>query len=154
MGRKYTASFDNIVVSAAQDVFEINAPADAIVDVLAAYLGQSSDYGDSEAEGLRVTIEKSTGLTGSGGAAVTPETHEGGDSAFGGTVERNNTTRATTRAIKHEDVFNIQVGWEYRPTFEERITISPGARLLISLPGAPNDPVNMSGSVVLEERGG
>jgi hypothetical protein len=154
MGRIYSASFTGVSVAAAQDLFEINAPADAVVAIHSIIIGQSSDYGDSEAEGLQIQISRSTGTSGSGGSTLTPVAHEGGDAAFGGTVEANNTTQATTTTVIHSDTFNIQAGWQFRPTPEERIYISPSARVVVELPGAPTDAVTMSGTIVIEEIGG
>ena len=54
MGRMYSAVFEQVAVSVAQDLFEINAPADAIVVVHSCVITQSSDAGDSEAEMLPI----------------------------------------------------------------------------------------------------
>lgn len=154
MGRIYTASFGGVAVSAIQDLFEVNAPSDAAVVIHSATLGQSSDYGDAAAEGLRVQISRAPTASGSGGSAPTARPHSLGDAAFGGTVEANNTTQATGTVTIHEDTFNIQAGWAYRPTPEERIVMSPSERLVVELPVAPTDVVTMSGSITFEEIGG
>ena len=44
MGRVYTASFSAVAITAAQDLFEIVAPADARVRLLEIDLGQRSDF--------------------------------------------------------------------------------------------------------------
>lgn len=154
MSRMYSANFDAVAVSAAQDLFELNAPADAVVVLHSVRLGQSSDAGDSEAEMLRVLISRSTGSSGSGGSTLTARAHETGTASFGGSVESNNTTQATTTTEILADVFNIQAGWLYCPTPEERIVLSPSARLVIELPAAPGDSITMSGTITFEEIGG
>ena len=154
MGRFYSVSFGNVAVSAVVDLFELNAPSDAIVVVHSITLGQSSDAGDAAAELLQLELTRSTGASGSGGLSLTPRPHNGGDAAFGGTVERLNTTQATTRTIMQHETWNIMVGWFYRPTPEERIVISPSGRLCLKQATAPLDPITMSATMIIEEIGG
>jgi len=154
MGRVYTASFGGVSVTGIQDLFEINAPSDSIVKIHSITVGQNTDYGDSEAEGLRVQISRAPTASGSGGSTPTARPHNEGDAAFGGTVETNNTTQATGTVVIYEDTFNVQAGWAYRPTPEEMIIISPGGRLVVELPVAPTDSLTMSGSITFEEIGG
>lgn len=154
MGRIYTASFEAIPVSVIQDLFEINAPSDACVAIHSAELGQTSDAGDAQAELLRVAWSRAPTASGSGGASVTPAAHEEGTAAFGGTVERNNTTQATGTTVVVPGVFNVQGGYFYQPMIWERIVISPGGRLVLELPAAPADSLTMTGRVTFEEYGG
>lgn len=154
MGRIYTASFGGVAVTAIQDLFEVNAPSDAVVIIHSITIGQSSDAGDSEAEMKRVQISRAPTASGSGGSTPTARPHNLGDAAFGGTVEANNTAQATGTVTIHEDTFNIRAGWAYRPTPEERIVMSPSERLVVELPVAPTDEITMSGSITFEEIGG
>ena len=155
MGRMYTAIFAGVTVDQIQDLFELNAPSDAVVILHSITLGQDTDYGDADAEGLEVRISRATG-SGSGGTAPTARPHEVGSPAFGGTVEVNNTTQATGTTELYVDVFNIQAGWQYRPTPEERFVLSPSGRLVLELTTDPQDSagVVMSGSITFEEIGG
>lgn len=154
MGRKYSAQFNNVAVSAAQDLFEINAPSTKSVILHSVFVGQASDAGDAQAEMLRILIIAAASTSGSGGSTPTAAPLDSGDAAFGGTVEVNNTTVATggTPITKHADCFNVQAGWVYRPTPEERIAIPGGGRLVINLP-APADSLTMSGTAIFEEIG-
>ncbi len=153
MGIMYTASFTEVAVSAAQDIFELTAPSDAAVIIHSCYIGQSSDFGDSAAEGLPINITRySTG--GSGGSTLTERPHEVGSPASGSSVEANNTTQGGTPVVVASDDFNVQAGWQYRPTPEERITVSPSGIIAIELPAAPSDALTMSGSLTFEEIGG
>src|SRR6187399_3083052 len=95
MGRIYTAVSKGIAVTAAQDIFEISAPSDAIVVVHGFELFQATELGDAAEEQLLFTTNRGVGATtsGSGGSSVTPQPREDGDAAFGGTVERNNTSQ-------------------------------------------------------------
>ncbi len=104
---------------------------------------------------LRVAISRAgVAVAGSGGSVPTAVPHNVGDVAFGGTVEVNNTTQASAATPIHEDTFNIQAGWFYRPTPEERIVISPSGILVVELPVAPADSITMSGTITFEAIGG
>lgn len=154
MGRMYTASFEAVAVTAIQDLFELNAPADAAVVLHSFEIGQTSDAADAEAEMLRCTISRAPTASGSGGTAATARPHNEGDAAFGGTVEVNNTTQATGTVVIKPIPFNVQAGCIYQPTPEERIVISPSERLVVELPAAPADSLTMSGSITFEAIGG
>lgn len=155
MGRFYTAVFEGVTVSAAQDFFEIVAPADAVVVLHAVYITQTSDVGDSAEEMLSCVIQTGATTTGSGGSTPTPSTNLG-DSAFGGTVEANNTTEASAGTIlnRHRESFNIRAGWIYIPTPEMRFVLSPSARMTITLITVPADDLTMDGTVYFEAIGG
>lgn len=72
--------------------------------------------------------------------------------AFGGTVERNNTTLATggTPLTLYAGTFNVRSGLLYVPTPECRPVISGGGRLVVRLLAAPADELTMSGTMVFE----
>ena len=99
-------------------------------------------------------ISRATGTAGSGGTTPTARPHEVGTPAFGGSVEMNNTTQAGTTTVLHEDSFNVRVGWVYTPEADERFVISPSGVLVLELPVAPGDALDVKQSVVLEEIGG
>lgn len=160
MGMRYSGSFEAVAVSAAQDLFELVAPADSAIIIHSIRIGQSSDYGDAAAEGLSISLVRGEGsvTTGSGGSTPTPAPLESGFAASGATLEANNTTKmvvgAGTLTTLQNDAFNAQVGWLYQPVPEERIIISPDDRMTVELVGAPNDALTMSGTIVWEEVGG
>jgi len=156
MGRMYSGVFEGVAVTAVQDFFEIVSAADAITILHAVYLSQTSDVGDAAEEMLSVVIQTGATTSGSGGAAVTPGALSLGDPAYGGTMERNNTTEAVTGTILnlHRESFNIRTGWVYIPTPEMRIILSPSARMTITLLTTPADSLTMDGTVYIEEVGG
>lgn len=156
MGRMYTAQFTDVTVSAVQDLFELVAPADAIILVHALYLGQRSDVGDAAEEILSVQISSGQTTSGSGGSAVTPVPINFGDAASGVTVEANNTTQALdgTIVIHHSFAWNIRIPMELIFTPETRPIISPSRRMCVELPIAPADAITASGTIVFEEVGG
>lgn len=153
MGRVYSCVFEEVAVTAVQDLFEIVAPADAVVVLHSVIITQSTDAGDSEAEMLPILFHLGS-TSGSGGSSVTARPLNLGDAAFGGTVEANNTTQSTEGVFLHAEAFNIQAGLFYRPTPEERIVISPSDRLIIELQAAPTDSINLNGTAIIEEIGG
>ena len=156
MGRMYSAVFQGVDVTAAQDLFEINVPSDAICVLHSVYVGQETEEGDAQDEMLQWSIVTGHATSGSGGSAPTAQPLETGSPAFGGTVEVNNTTIASTgtASIKHSDAFNVRAGLQYRPTPEERIIGSPSARICIRLDDAPADSITMHGTAIFEEIGG
>lgn len=148
MGRKYTVVFEGVSVSIAQDLFEINAPSDAIVVVHDVHITQDAS---ETSEQLPFTVMRSTGSAGAGGAAATPRPTEVGDAAFGGTASTNNTTRAgttTTLRRRSENILN-GVHWQ-----DLGIVISPSGRLVVGLETAPGAALDMSGEIEIEEIGG
>lgn len=153
MGRVYSASFEEIAVTAIQDLFEVVAPSDAAVEIHSVVISQSSDAGDSAAEQLPILIHRGT-ATGSGGSSVTASPLSKGDAAFGGTVEANNTTQSTEGTFLHAEAFNVQIGFHYLPPPEDRPVVSPSGLFIVELQAAPADSLTMNGTIVFEEIGG
>lgn len=153
MGRMYTAQFSGVVVSAQQDFFEINAAATKIVILHAIYLTQSTEVGDAAEEMLQVLIKRGATTSGSGGSAPTAVAMDPQDPAFAGTVEANNTTKATAGTIVtlHSECFNERAGWVYLPTPEMRLFIPPSGRLTVELATTPADALTMNGTIYFEE---
>ena len=160
MGMMYSCPFEAVAVSAAQDFFELLAPSTGALILHSVRLGQSSDEGDAAAEMLDVSIVRGEGsvTSGSGGSAGTEVPLQSGLAAAEAAVELNNTTNMLVGSgaliLLLNDSFNVQVGWLYQPTPEERITVSPSDRLTIELVGAPADALTMSGTITWEEIGG
>ena len=156
MGRMYTVVFEAGSVTAQQDFFEVVAPADSVVVLHSVVLTQTSDVGDAAEEMLSVAIRSGQTTSGSGGSAPTAIPLSLGDAAFGGTVEVNNTTKASLGTIvsHHRESFNIRTGLVYLPTPEMRKTLSPSARMTVELLTTPADALTMDGTLVFEEIGG
>lgn len=153
MGRAYSASFEEVAVTAAQDLFEVVAPADASLKITGVTITQSSDAGDAQAEMLPILIHRGT-ATGSGGSSVTASPLSEGDAAFGGTVEVNNTSQSVEGTILHAEAFNVQIGFYYLPTPENQPEVSPSQLFIVELQAAPDDSLTMSGTIYFEEIGG
>lgn len=156
MGRLYTASFSAVGVSAAVDCFELLSASNKPIVIHEIVLGQSSDYGDAQAEGLGVILKRASGTytTGSGGSTATPAPHLSNSAASGATCKTNNTTQASanTGALTtiRADCWNVQSGYQYLPTPETRLFLAPGEALVVSIT-VEADSLTSSGSVVFEE---
>ena len=153
MARIYSATFEEVAVTAVQDLFEIVAPADMSVAIHGFMISQSSDAGDSESEQLNVLVHRGS-TSGSGGSTPTPAPLAVGDVASTVTVEANNTTQSTEGTILHSESFNVMAGLQVWLPPELRWLISPSGRLNIELQTAPADSLTMSGTVYFEEIGG
>jgi hypothetical protein len=156
MGRIYTAQFTAVAVTAAQDFFEIVAPADAVVVIHDIHLSQSTELADAAEEQLTVLWKSGSTVSGSGGSTPTAIPLHLGDAAFGGTVEANNTTKANTGTIVTHQVWNwnIRVPLDIIFTPETRPILSPSRRGTLELSAAPADSVTVSGYMTIEEVGG
>lgn len=152
-GRIYSIVFTDIAVSAAQDLFEIATPAGTGAALLGLMIGQTSDYGDAQAEGARLLVIRAATTTGSGGASVTPVPMMPGTGASVCTCKRNNTTAATggTPVNVHADAFNIQAGYQLWWTPETKPRVAPSSRIVVNLPNIPTDAIQMSGTLIFEE---
>lgn len=153
MGRMYSATFEQVAVTAVQDLFELVAPADLVVAVHGLVLSQSTDAGDTESEQLNILIHRGS-TSGSAGSTVTPAPLAVGDVASSVTVEANNTTQGTEGTIIHAENFNVMAGLAIWWTPETRPLISPSGRLIVELQTAPADSITMSGTIYFEEIGG
>lgn len=152
-GLMYSAVFEEVAVTAAQDLFEIVAPSDATVIVHGVTISQSTDAGDTESEQLNILVHRAS-TSGSGGSVITPRPLQAGFPAAGSTVEANNTTQGTEGNQIHAECFNVMAGWVWIPTPEIRPVISPSGRLVVELQTAPADSLTMSGTIYFEEIGG
>lgn len=152
-GSVYTATFNAVAVSAAQDVFEIVAPSTSRVIIRSVQLGQYSDAGDSAAELLSVLFIRGYTVTGSGGAAVTAASAHGLHTA-GSTIARNNTTVANTGTVQTliAEAWNVQAPYIHLPDESERIWLAVSQRLVIRIT-APADAITMNGTLTFEEAG-
>lgn len=151
----YVASFQDVAVTTIQDLFEINAPATGVVAIHDLHISQRSDVGDAAEEILVIQLTRGYATSGSLGSTVTATPIHPADQAFGGTVEANNTTQASTGTPVSlgSYTFNIRAGFDKVWTPETRPIIGPSGRLVVELPVAPADSLTMSGTVTFETIG-
>lgn len=154
MGRRYTAALDALSVSAVCELFNVIAPADAVVAIHEVSITQ--DAGETS-EQLPVRIFRTATDQSAKGDANTPAPLEVGDAAFGGTVRTNVLTGATF-ATETTMLFcqsqNVLNGWHWLWTPETRPILSPSGKLCVKLDAAPAAALTFSGYVILEEIGG
>lgn len=155
MQRMYSAVFEAISVSAVQDFFELTAPSTAVVCVHEVHITQ--DAGEtSEQLPIHLIRVPATVTSGSGGASVTPRKMMTGSPAAASTVERNNTTVATTSGtleVLRRQGDNVLNGWHWVFTPETRLWLAPSGVLVVRLATAPGAALTMSGEIVFEEVG-
>lgn len=155
MGRKYTAQFNGVAVTAQQDLFELVAPSSATVLIHAIHISQSTEVGDAQEEGLSLLWKSGQTTSGSGGSTPTPVPVEAGDAAAGSVVEANNTTKASAGTIVTHYAWNWNVRMPFDVIFtpETRPVVRPSRRATLELATTPADSITMSGTLVFEELG-
>lgn len=155
-GSTFVVSFAAVAVTAAQDVFELVAPATSKLVIREVVLGQYTDFGDAAAEILSVLMIRGNATSGSGGSAATPvnlASHTGAKSA-GATAEVNNTTVASTGSpvTLRAEAWNVQTPYRFYPAPTEQIVVNASERFVVRLT-APADSITMNGTLVFEEIG-
>lgn len=154
MSSIYTVEFAKVAVTAEQDLFELTPADDKPLEVIGFFCGQSSDYGDAQAEILPFKVSRGWTESGSGGSAPTPVPTDPNSAAAGFAAEVNNTTLAKTGTefILHADTFNVMAG--------EKLFLPEGCgwkcsqgqtRLTVRLTAAPADSLTMSGTLYIRE---
>jgi hypothetical protein len=110
MGQMYSVTFDSVATTAQTDLFELNVASTKAVRLHSHYISQTSDFGDAQAEILKVQIISGHATTGSGGTAPTPNALAGAGAAAS-TVKANNTTIASTGTplTRHQDGWNVAI---------------------------------------------
>lgn len=119
MGRIYSVAYSGTVVAASGDTdfIEITPADDKPIKLRGFSLGQSTEVGDAQEEGIRVSVIRlpATVTAGSGAnsTAKTPAPMDSADAAAGFTAKCNNAVVATTNgtAITLEEL-----GWNERNT--------------------------------------
>ena len=154
-GHMYAVSAVAVASPAAiWDLLELNTGSAKVTRLHSLYIGQTTDMGDAQAEALTVQFITGHTTSGSGGTAPTPVALSAAFGAASATAEANNTTIASTgtTAIRHADVWNIALPYQYRPTPEERIDLAPSTRLVVRL-SAPADTITTTFTAIFEEIG-
>ena len=157
MGRMFSARFEAVGVSAAQDIFSLGSPSSGVGLLHSIVLAQTSDVGDAAEIIEEIRIVTGSETVGSGGTAPTAIPRQLGDVPTV-TVRANDTTEVSTGTpvIKHSDAFNVRVGWQYIPTPEERIYFNEliaGTKtfLAVQLPNIPGSAIDLTGTITWEE---
>ncbi len=152
MGRMYTLTLEGQAITANMDIFSVLPATGHDIVLHSVEVTQSSDYGDAAAEGVRIAQIRGATTVGSGGSAYTPLPNNPGQAAAA-TARRLDTSQASagTPVIMHAQAMNVQVGYFYRPTPEERFRVVAGTYWQLSLVASPADSLTVSVTVVFEE---
>ena len=152
--RVYSVVFNDVVVSALQDLFSLVVGANAPVTILSCSISQRTDFGDSEEEGLRIAIIRGNGTVGTGGSALTERLHDTKGGAVVASARSNDTTEASagTEEEMFIETWNIRMPWQYKPTPEEHFRVDTVDDIVaVRLLDAPGDPLTCSGTLTWKE---
>lgn len=152
MGRVYTIPFDDVAISAAQDIFSVQTPSGIAISVHMIQLGQR---GITSWGGLPLRFVRFSGAytAPTGGSSVTPAKKNFNDAASGCTGRVNDTTVATggTSVTEETDEWVLLNNYLWLPAPEDRIILPPSQMLVVRLPTAPSASTNASGTLTFEE---
>lgn len=144
----YSATFDNVAVSTATDLFHLTVATDDPIILYGMTLGQTSDLGDAAEEVLRIGLYR--GVTGgTGGTAATEIAYRNSAAPAANTaVLTVNTTASTVGTLLEVITWNIRVPLMWMPIPELRTRVDAAEDpVVFRLIGAPADAVTMSGTV-------
>lgn len=155
-GRCYTVSFSGVAVTAAVDLFELSPADDKPIEIYGMEIGQSSDFGDAQAEQIGFRVIRGHTTSGSGGTATTARPPNRSDTAAGFAAETCNTTAASagTTVDLHSGVINMQAGYPiWLPEGSEWGASQADTTIVVRLIAAPADSLTLSGTLYVREYG-
>ena len=152
-GRMYSAVFSGVSISVVQDLFEINGAAGKVTYLCGFELSQTgtADFGDAQEEGVGLRVRSGQTSSGSGGgSAPTAVPVNVTDAAFGGNVEINNTTQATsgTIVIHAQWSWNPRMPYIWEPPPNKWIPLTGSRRATIEIDTTPADAIALCRATV------
>jgi hypothetical protein len=147
---RFSASFNAVSISVAQDLFEIVAPSNKTVIVYGCIINQTTI---SNNEMLNILVHRGS-TAGSGGTIADAKPIDSAAGLSGTIIKVNNTTQSTEGNQIYSGSFNVVDGFLWYPQPEACSVISPGERLIIELQTAPSVSMVTNGTVWFEEIGG
>ena len=156
--RTYSVTFDNVSVSAVQDLFTLIAASNKPCYLLGYEFSQTlhGDVGDAKEEMLRIKIGRGLTAAGSAGTTPTPVPMDSSvEAAAGLTAHVNDTTQATTgtEVVIANIAFNARVGAKEWYPPEARPGFNSSGLLRFALLSAPANALTLSGTVYVAEAG-
>lgn len=157
-GRMYVVTFDEVAVTAQQDLFMLAPATNKPIWIHEIVITQSTEVAEAQEEWLHLRIVRGFATVGSGGSSFTPTPLLVADAAAGVTARINDTSKAVvgggTTEVLRSDNFMVRSGYYYLPTPETRLFCNAvGTRICVQLNTTPADSVTMSGSLIFEELG-
>jgi hypothetical protein len=153
MGLMYSAVFQAVAVTAAQDLLSLLTTSACPIRLHYFSCGQGTDVGDAAEEILRIRIQRGMTTVGSGGSAPAAVPLIRGGRAATATPRANDTTAASGGTIEQvwEENWNVRTQYIWMPTPEMRPDCDVSMRIAFNLVGAPADSLTLSGTIVWEE---
>lgn len=153
MSRFYSIQFNNVSISAAQDLFSVLATSGMAFKLCEFQLSADASTTTSQ---LRLSIKRlpATVTVGSGGASCTVNPMSSTNAAATVTARSNDTSRATTNgtaATLFSASINVLNGWQFLPPPEYRPVIAPSQALVCGMEVAPSAATVFDAYAVLEE---
>jgi hypothetical protein len=151
--RLYTASFSDVAITAAQDLFGLLATAGMAFKIHCIELGQRS-LTTWEAKPLKLVRNPSTATVGSGGSAPVVRRLNPSDAAATVTARANDTTGQTTSGTQEIILardWEFLNGFFWLPAPEQRPIIRPSEGCALQLAVAPSASMTASGYIEFEE---
>lgn len=158
MGRVYRVFFEDVAVSAAQDLLQVKGAAGKIVKVREWWWGcTNTSLATSQGVKTRCRFLPATVTDGSGGSSPTVQKSDVGDAAASFTALANNTTKATTSGtaiVLDESGDHLYNGYRKRFQPGSEPVVGPSESWVGELLSTVSGTVNLSGGVEVEEIGG
>ncbi len=156
MARRYTVAFENVSVSAAQDLFCIIGASGKMLRLISVAVGATdTSLPTAQMIRLRTRFLPATVTNGSGGSTPTPQKLDPGDAAASFTAHANDTTPATTNAtavlIETWGV-HIYQGLDFQ--FPTPPVCGPSEAITFELLSTVSGTVHLDGTALVEEIGG
>lgn len=139
--------------SAAADLLELTAADDKPLEICGIEIAQTTDFGDAQDEGCRVSIVRGNTTSGSGGSTPTPAPLDPNDGTASFSAEVSNTTVASSGTA----VTLMELGWNVRAGYSMfwpegyRPKTNQGAGLLCIRQAAPGDSLTILMTVWVRE---
>lgn len=156
MGRTYSVTFENVAVSAQQDLLEIKGASGKMLRILRIWVASvDSSLPTGQMLPLRARFLPATVTDGSGGSTPTPRRLDAGDSAASFTALANNTSQASssgTAVVVEENGQHVFSPYDY--AFPRPPVVGPSEAFTFELNGAPSGTIHLSGGALVEEIGG
>ena len=149
----YAVTFENVAVTAAQDLMSIISADDRPAELLYVEIGNLTELGDTAEEQLRIAIVRGNTTVGSGGSAFTPLALKEGGLAAGSSARINDTTAASagTGVNLYSGAWNVRMPFIWDATPERGIMVRGTSYLCVRLLAAPADSITMSGTMYFAE---
>jgi hypothetical protein len=158
MPRTYEVTFENVSVSAAQDLVSAKGGAARTVKVKRMRVGATNtSIPTAQMLQIRASIASATLTAGSGGTAPTPRPVDLGDAAATFTARANDTSKATTTGaftIVEETGCHIYAGYDFSYPQGREPVFGLNEGFVFELLSTVSGTCAFSGGVTFEETGG